>query len=153
MVDNKLYNGAAIVQMLNPRTVHNFQEYADNVFYIICGISTRSSSESRNSLGYVHCKQLENSTREKRGKGRRRHVSSSTMILKNRRHFLRVDENKRELFQILSEQIVLLPKSEGKHKRIEYCNQSRSKELGSLHPRDSRYPSLPTCFECSAKGV
>ena len=36
------------------------------------------------------------------------------MILKNWREFLWVDENKRELFHFLSEQIVVLPTSEGK---------------------------------------
>jgi len=44
----------------------------------------------------------------------RRHVASSTMIPKNWRDFLRVDENKRELFHFLSEQIMLLPTGEGK---------------------------------------
>ena len=36
------------------------------------------------------------------------------MILKNWRDFLRVDENKSELFHFLAQQIVLLPASEGK---------------------------------------
>ena len=32
IVDLKLYDGAEIVQMLNPGTAKTFQEYADNVF-------------------------------------------------------------------------------------------------------------------------
>ena len=114
VVDAKLYDGAAIVQMLHPGAEKTFQEYADNVF---CSyVSSQLATTQRVDLiwdVYI-ADSLKSSTREKRGKGKRRHVASSTVIPKNWRDFLRVDENKSELFHFLSQQIVLLPTSQGK---------------------------------------
>ena len=57
---------------------------------------------------------LKGSTRQKRGKGIRRRVAPSTQIPKNWKDFLRVDENKTELFNFLSQQAIHLPIDEGK---------------------------------------
>ena len=46
---------------------------------------------------------LKSSTREKRGKGIRRRVTPSTAVPKNWQDFLRVDDNKEELFHYLSQ--------------------------------------------------
>ncbi len=57
---------------------------------------------------------LESTTRQKRGKGVRRRVSPTTVIPQNWKDFLRVDENKLELFSFLSQQVTNLPTEEGK---------------------------------------
>ena len=44
--------------------------------------------------------------REKRGKGMRRKVSPSTLIPKNWYSFLRIDQNKMELFHLLLEPMI-----------------------------------------------
>ena len=100
--------------MLNPGTANTLQEYADNVFSSYVASQLEAAQRVDLVWDVYIADSLKSSTREKRGKGRRRHVASSTMIPKNWRDFLRVDENKRELFHFLSEQIVLLPTSEGK---------------------------------------
>ena len=113
VVDAKLYDGAAVVQMLNPGTAKTFQEYANNVFSSY--VSSQLATTQRVDLVWdvYIADSLKSSTREKRGKGKRRRVASSTMIPKNWKDFLRVDENKSELFHFLSQQVVLLPTGGG----------------------------------------
>ena len=57
---------------------------------------------------------LKGTTRQKRGKGIRRRVAPSTQIPRNWKDFLRVDENKTELFKFLSQQAICLPIDESK---------------------------------------
>ena len=57
---------------------------------------------------------LKSSTREKRGNGIRRRVAPSTVMPKNWSDFLRVNENKAELFAFLSHVAVSLSVGEGK---------------------------------------
>ena len=52
---------------------------------------------------------LKATTREKRGRGIRRRVQSLTTVPKNGKEFLRVDENKKELFSFLSRRSKSLP--------------------------------------------
>jgi len=92
VVEAKFLDGAAIVQMLDPGTVKSFQEYADEVF-----------------IPYVS-----RPTREKRGKGIRRRVAPTTPLPKKWKNFLRVNENKTELFKFLSQQMLSLQIGEGK---------------------------------------
>ena len=114
VLDAKLFDGAAVVQMLNPGTVKTFQEYADKVFlpYVFQQLSTAQRVEVvwdeyiTNSLKDV--------TRQKRGKGIQRRVASTTHLPKNWRDFLRVNENKTELFNFLSQQIASVTTDEGK---------------------------------------
>ena len=56
---------------------------------------------------------LKGTTRQKRDKGVRRRVVPSAAITKNWKDFLRVDDNKTELFSFLSHQVTLL-QTEGK---------------------------------------
>ena len=49
---------------------------------------------------------LKASSRQKRGTGARRRVLPSAMVLRNWQEFLRLDNNKNELFLFLSEQVV-----------------------------------------------
>lgn len=93
--------------MLAPGTTGTFQEYIETIFkpFIVCQI------ENVNRVDIVwdvyRQDSLKASTREKRGSGQRRKVLLTTRIPSNWRNFLRVDENKSELFLLLAEQIVL----------------------------------------------
>ena len=100
VVDAKLFDGAAIVQMLNPGTVKTFQEYADKVFlpYVFQQLSTAQRVDVVWDKYIVNS--LKDVTRPKRGKGIRRRVASTTHLPKNWRDFLLVNENKAELLQL-----------------------------------------------------
>ena len=53
-------------------------------------------------------------TRQKRGKGVRRRVASATAMPQNWKDFLRLDENKTELFAFLAHNITSISTEEGK---------------------------------------
>lgn len=106
VVNAKFLDGAAIVQMLNPGTAKTFQDYADTVFtpYVSSQLET---AERVDVVWDVYIPDsLKNTTRQKRGNGVRRRVAPTTVIPKNWKDFLRVDENKTELFEFLSKHII-----------------------------------------------
>ena len=98
VVDAKLLDGVAVVQMLNPGTARTFQEYSDLVFlpYVTNQLATAKRVDIVWDV-YIP-DSLKGTTRQKRGKGIRRRVAPSTQIPKKRKDFLRVDGNKTELF-------------------------------------------------------
>ena len=90
IVNAKIFDGAAVVQMLNPGTAKTFQEYADTVFipYLSNHLAT---AQSVDIVWDVYIKDsLKDSTREKRGRGIQRRVSSTTQFSKNWKDFLHV---------------------------------------------------------------
>ena len=91
--------------MLCPGIAKTFQDYADAVF--TPHIYSQLESVERVDIVwdvYV-ADSLESTTRQKRGKGVRRRVAPTTAIPQNWMDFLRVDENKSELFMFLSEHV------------------------------------------------
>ena len=100
--------------MLNPGTARTFKEYGERV--LAPYISGQLEKSSRVDLVWdVYLPaSLKASTRQKRGKGTRKRVAASTVMPKNWKDFLRVDENKTELFAFLSREVVCLPLAEGK---------------------------------------
>lgn len=52
---------------------------------------------------------LKRQAREKRGKGVRRRVAPNSVIPKNWGEFLRLSENKKELFSFLSKEVITIP--------------------------------------------
>jgi len=113
-VDVKLLDGTAVVQMINPGAVKTFQEYADTVFlpYVFQQLTTVKRVDVVWDEYVLHS--LKDVTRQKRGKGIRRRVTSTTKLPKNWRDFLCVNENKTELFSFLSQQIASATTEEGK---------------------------------------
>ena len=109
LLDATVLDGAAIVQMLNCGTSKTFQEYADTVFAPY--ISTQLQKNCCVDLVWdVYLPDsLKGKTREKRGTGTRKRVSSSAVMPKNWKEFLRVDGNKTELFVFLSEDAACRP--------------------------------------------
>ena len=112
--DATILDGVVVVQMLNPGTSITFQEYGETVFApYICAQLEKSSRIDLVWDVYLPAS-LKASTRQKRGKGIRKRVAPSTVIPKNWKDFLRVDQNKTELFSFLSHKTVRLPLAEGK---------------------------------------
>ncbi|CAC5388313.1 unnamed protein product [Mytilus coruscus] len=100
--DLLIIDGAAIVKMLKPSISRTFDDYADLVFcpYIKKQLETVTRVDIDNSLKAA--------TRSKRGKGIRRRVQGQNKIPQNWQNwqsFLRDDDNKKELFSFLSQQL------------------------------------------------
>ncbi|KAH3816089.1 hypothetical protein DPMN_117597 [Dreissena polymorpha] len=117
-----ILDGAMLVQMLQPRGSKTFQDYADNVF--LSHLSERLIHVKRLDLiwdRYI-ADSLKSATRERREHGSRRRVTSSNRVPNNWRSFLRVDENKTELFQFLAQQSLSLSE-DGKEIYCTSCEQ------------------------------
>lgn len=104
-VDTVILDGAVIVQMLPPKTGLTFEEYYDAVFapYVM----KQLESVIRVDLVWdVYVSDsLKRSVREKRGSGQRRKVFPSTRLPSDWKGFLRVDQNKDELFKFLANKV------------------------------------------------
>lgn len=102
--DCKIFDGGPLIHMLRPTTVTTFDQYAKNVFlpYI-----EKEASRSRIDIVWDEYreKSIKASTRQKRGIGARRKVSSTTKIPQKWADFLRDNQNKMELFQFLNHEI------------------------------------------------
>jgi len=138
VVNAKLFDGAAVVQMLNPGTAKTFQEYADTVF--LPYISNHLATAQRVDIVWdVYIPDsLKDVTRQKRGKGIRRRVSPTTLLPQNWKDFLHVNENKTELFKFLAQQVICLPTDEGKviyaTEGINVLNTMADADVTSLAP-------------------
>lgn len=103
-LDAILLDGAAIINMLPPGAATTFIEYSETVFlpYV------QSQLRKANRVDIVWDEYIPNSlksmARQKRGKGTRRRVQPETKIPGNRKAFLRIDENKMELFAFVAKQ-------------------------------------------------
>ena len=102
-VDVIIIDGAAVVKMVKPDTERTFSEYAADSF--IPYIRAQLSHVTR--LEIVWDDYLKNSlkatTRGKRGTGVRQRVAADNKLPRNWQEFLRVDQNKQELFKYLAE--------------------------------------------------
>ena len=104
-VDAVILDGAVIVQMLQPKTARTFDEYFSAVFapYVL----NHLENAKRVDLVWdvYQNDSLKTSLREKRGAGQRRKVLGCTRIPNDWKGFLRVDENKKELFKLLATKV------------------------------------------------
>ncbi|KAL9953366.1 hypothetical protein ACROYT_G040774 [Oculina patagonica] len=100
--------------MLQPKAVSTFEEYFDSVFapYIL----RKLNDVKRLDIVWDVYKDdsLKKATREKRGSGQRRKVLLTTRIPSDWKGFLRVDDNKDELFKLLSTKVVRYSFQRGK---------------------------------------
>ena len=105
VVDAVILDGAVIVQMLQPRTARTFDEYFNTVFasYILKHLETARRVDL--VWDVYQDDSLKRSLREKRGSGQRRKVLASTRIPVDWKGFLRVDDNKNELFKLLANKV------------------------------------------------
>ena len=92
--------------MLRPGTANTFGEYAKEVF--IPFVLSHYKYATRMDLVWDRYlpNSLKSMTREKRGKVVHRRVGTSVAVPGQWQNFLRVDENKTELFNYLSKEII-----------------------------------------------
>lgn len=101
-VSVKVMDAAALVQMMKPTVGTTFQTYAEDKFgpYIMKELE---AVERIDLVWDVYNEDsLKKGTRAKRGSGVRRKVKPDVKVPSNWKSFLRVDENKKELFQFLA---------------------------------------------------
>ncbi|ELU07992.1 hypothetical protein CAPTEDRAFT_216620 [Capitella teleta] len=113
-VDVLILDGAAVVHMLNPGPSTTFQQYVDCIFlpYIVNKISNIKRLDIVWDVYDPHS--LKASTRERRGHGVRRRVVLKSRIPKMWKEFLCNDENKSDLFHLLSHAVNSLAPVPGK---------------------------------------
>ena len=114
VADATIIDGAAVVQMLNPGTSKPFQEYGERVFAPYIAAHLEKSNRVDLVWDVYLPASLKASTRQKRGKGTRKRMAPSTVMPKDWKDFLGVDQNKTELFAFLSHKVVRLPLADGK---------------------------------------
>lgn len=104
--DVKVFDGAAIVHFLSPTAgVTTFDDYAIDVFIPFVRHQLQSSLRVDIVWDKYAKDSLKNSVREKRGKGKRRKVTSDNKIPGQWQNFLGDAENKQELFTFLAKKI------------------------------------------------
>ena len=130
-----ILDGAAIVNMLAPGNAKTFSEYSSLVFlpYIISQLQHTSRVDI--VWDEYFPESLKSDTRKKRGKGIRRRVEPHSSIPGNWQAFLRIDENKVELFAFLAMRIATAETTKQiistNHKDV-LCTQSR--DVSGLAP-------------------
>ena len=109
-----ILDGAAIVQMLKPGTSKTFKEYSEQVFLPYVKSQLQKANRIDITWDRYFTDSLKGTARAKRGKGIRRRVIDSTACPTNWANFLRVDENKIELFKLLTESLIVADFIQGK---------------------------------------
>ena len=113
-VDAILLDGAAVINILKPGSAKTFKEYSVVVFLPF----VQSQLQKTNRVDIIWDEYIRNSlkaaTRKKRGKGTRRRVQSDTKIPGNWQAFLRIDDNRKELFAFLAQESVKILKAKGR---------------------------------------
>ena len=104
-VDFLIIDGAAIINMLQPRGSRTFEDYFKDVFLPYIHDHLRSVDRLDIVWDKYRPDSLKASTRDKRGKGVRRRVLPDSRVPGNWQAFLRVDDNKTELFGYISEEL------------------------------------------------
>ena len=113
-VDGLVIEGAVLVNQLKPNKDQSFTAYAEETVHTYVKRYQRNAGAKRVDLVYDKYldKSLKGMTREKRGTGIRRKVTLSSVVPPNWKGFLRVDENKTELFRFLSQELFVLSDGE-----------------------------------------
>ena len=106
--DVLILDGAAIVHMIRPGAAKTFQVYAEDVF--LPQITHMLQTVSRLDVVWdvYRTNSLKSIAREERGKGKRRRATPTSSIPSNCHTFLRVDDNKTELFKYLAQCLIKL---------------------------------------------
>ena len=146
-----ILKGAGAVQMMAPGAACTFGENVNVDMLFQPFILKQLEQASRIYIVWdVYLKvSLNSATREKRGYGTRRKVFPSTRIPSDKRSFLRVDDNKTELFSLLAQQAVSLPTEEGIKELNSTCGNrvltsANRSDLRSLEP--CNHEEADTCL-------
>lgn len=104
-VDVKIFHGAVVVQMLHPKTAKTFKDYTQTVFVPYIQTQLKSSQRIYIVWDTYQPDSLKTGTREKRVFGARRRVTPTVKILPHWKSFLRVYDNKTDLFGLLAQEV------------------------------------------------
>ncbi len=105
-VTAKVFDGAAVVQMMRSQAAKTYGEYSRDIFWPFIVNSQDGSVRRLDVVFDVYTERsLKAETRERRGKGVRIAVKENTPVWKNWQQFLQVDENKTELFHLLAQSL------------------------------------------------
>lgn len=105
-VTAKIFDGAAVIHMLNPGIATTFSGYYEHVFKPYFTNQLKNSSRLDIVFDRYASNSLKADTRERRGSGISIKVADSTAIPKKFKQFLCVNENKTQLFQLLAKKMV-----------------------------------------------
>ena len=101
-----ILDGAAVVNMIKPRTPDSFDLYVTQVMEYVRK-QFRGDMQQVDMVFDAYWKDsLKAATRTKRGKCIRRHVEGNKRVPRNWQEFLRIDENKSDLFHLIMDRIV-----------------------------------------------
>jgi len=109
-----ILDGAALVHMLKPGGVKTFNEYAVEIFMPFIASQLRTACRIDVVWDRYDSISLNDTVRECRGIGIRRHVTRDTPIPRNWSEFLQSNDNKTELFNFLSNTVAQMPLELGK---------------------------------------
>ena len=126
-VEVVVIDGPAIVHMLKPPAARTFREYVQDVF--VPYIEHQLDNAQRVDVVWndYRSDSLKAQTRGMRGKGIRRRVEPNNAVPKNWAEFLRINENKAELFAFLSREIVTISTDKQSSHSRQGCNLSATK--------------------------
>ena len=102
-VDAVVFDGAVVVQMLQPGCSKTFAEYRAKIFFPYLQSHLRAVQRVDVVFDQYLPNSLKQSTRDKRGSGVRSRISETTKMPSNWQQFLRVNENKVDLFHFLTD--------------------------------------------------
>ena len=105
VVDAKVFDGGAIINMLSPREGKTFSDYANKILLPFIEAHLRTANRLDVVCDRYFPNSLTNTTREKRGSGVRRKVTSNGPLPVNWSTFLRCSENKLELLSFLTAEL------------------------------------------------
>ena len=100
-----ILDGAAIINMIKPGTAESFNDYIMKIMEYIRGQFTGDVVRVDMVFDVYKKGSLKASTRQKRGKGVRRRVEGKHKVPSNWPEFLRENDNKTELFHLISQHI------------------------------------------------
>lgn len=108
-VNAAVLEGSVIVNMTKPKKNQSFENYAAESFYPQVKKYQREYQSQRIDVVFDTYKSssLKAATRTKRGKGIRRKVQNDSIAPSNWHAFLRLDQNKTELFAYLSKELMV----------------------------------------------
>jgi len=105
LFDAKVFDGAAVAHFLPTLSALTFCEYAENTFLSFLRNQLNTAKRIDMVWDVYRPESLKESTREKRGKGKRKKVSANTRLPQNWQAFMQDPFNKQELFSLLSEKV------------------------------------------------
>lgn len=149
----EIFDGTVVVQTLHPKTPSTFKDFLQTVF--VPYVQGQLQSAQRIDFAWDTYKpdSTKTGTREKRGCGARRRVAPTVKIPSNWKSFLRIDDNKTELFRLRS--------GGRKHRRFrqrrvqykwhassEQYNKRESRRPLAMQPQRSGQLNVFTCSRC-----